>query len=240
MQSFLRSAGFGHRGGVEHGAGQAGSAGAVDKEGMAEELDGGVAALGDGGGVERIVVDDEAHEGDVEEEEDVGAEGGVEDLEAVGGAEFAVADAFVDDGRGAEEHGGEGFLRDEVHGARAVAAMESDHFLLEEGLEALFGEDAVEVLEGEAEDALAGGAGHVEDGEGVACDAGGDLFEGGDVEGFLVAEVVVEEGLIDGGGVGDGGGASAGEAMLAEFADGGVEDAEAGLIGAGLVAFDLH
>ena len=83
------------------------------------------------------------------------------------------------------------------------------------------------MLEREAEKTLAGAALHIEDSEGILGDLGGDGFERRAVEGFFVAKVVVEECLIDLGGGGDGAGARAGEAMLAELANGGVEDAGA-------------
>jgi hypothetical protein len=99
----------------------------------------------------------------------------------------------------------------------------------------VLGEDAVEVLEDEAEDALAGAEVEAEYRECLAGDFACHFAEGGGVESFLVAEIVIEEGLVDAGGGGDGAGAGAGEAVLAEFSDGGVEDAVAGLIGAGVL-----
>jgi hypothetical protein len=98
-------------------------------------------------------------------------------------------------------------------------------------MKSVVGEMAVEMLEDQAEDALAGAAVEVQNGEGVSCYFAGYFFKGGGVEGFLVAEVVIEQGLVDAGRGGDGAGTRAGEAVLAEFADGGVENAVAGLIG---------
>ena len=60
----------------------------------------------------------------------------------------------------------------------------------------------------------------------------GDRLQGRGVQGFLALEVVVEQRLVDAGGLGNLLGARAGQAVLAEFADGGVENAGAGLVGA--------
>ena len=60
----------------------------------------------------------------------------------------------------------------------------------------------------------------------------GDHLKGGEVEVFFALEVVIEEGLVDSGRCGDPVGAGAGQAVGAEFAEGGVENAGAGLSGA--------
>ena len=94
------------------------------------------------------------------------------------------------------------------------------------------------MLQGETEDPLARAAVQVEDGDGVAGNLTGHFFERGRVERFLIAKVVIEQSLVDTGGGGNGPGARAGEAVLAEFADGGVEDAVPGLVGAVVVGFE--
>jgi hypothetical protein len=66
-------------------------------------------------------------------------------------------------------------------------------------MKSVVGEMAVEMLEDEAEDALSGAAVQAEHGKGVAGDFASHFFEGGGVEGFLIAEVVVEQGLVDAG-----------------------------------------
>ena len=73
-------------------------------------------------------------------------------------------------------------------------------------------------LESKAEDALAGAAVEAEHGKGVIGNFAGYFFEGSGVQSFLIAEVVIEEGLVYPCGGGNGAGSSTGEAMFAEFA----------------------
>jgi hypothetical protein len=102
------------------------------------------------------------------------------------------------------------------------------------------GKDAIEMLESKAEDALAGAAVEAEHGKGVIGNFAGYFFEGSGVQSFLIAEVVIEEGLVYPCGGGNGAGSSTGEAMFAEFANGGVEDAVAGVVGVGGLSGARH
>ena len=88
-----------------------------------------------------------------------------------------------------------GFLRDDAHGV-GLPGSEANHLLLHQGLKTVLGEDSVEVLEDEAEEAFAGTAVKVKNGEGIACDSACDFTDGRRVQGFLVAKIVIEEGFV--------------------------------------------
>ena len=223
---------FRHGHGGEDSVRKLGAAAAIGEEGLAEELDGRGTPLRDGGGGQRVPGGDDLHHWRAEKVEDIGAKGGIGHLQSVDRAEFAGADSFLNDGLQAAEHGAEGLLGDEAHGV-ALALAEADHLLLHQGLESLLGQNAVEVLQSEAEEALARGAVEFEEGNGTDGDAAGHLFEGGGVERLLAIEVVVQQCFIHLGGSGDCANAGAGQAVLAELGNRGLEDLFAGSIRAG-------
>jgi hypothetical protein len=136
-------------------------------------------------------------------------------------------------------HRFEGLFREDPHGVRLTGA-EANHLLLHQGLETVVDEIAIEVVKRKAQHALAGAAIELEYRERVARHLTGDFFEGGDVEGFFVAEIVIEEGFVDAGRCGDGTGASAGQAVFAELVDRGLQDAFAGRVGSVMGIIPSH
>ena len=113
-----------------------------------------------------------------------------------------------------------------------LAAVEADHLLLHQALEAPVGVDAVKVIEGGLRKRSPAEASESSTAMLVARTPSATCFECRRIERLLALEVVVEQGLVDAGRFGDLLGARAGEAVLAELGDGGVEDAGAGLVSA--------
>jgi hypothetical protein len=120
---------------------------------------------------------------------------GVHHLHGIDVAELAGADAVADGFERAVPHGLKGFFREDAHGM-GLAGAKPDHLLLHQGLKTMAGKDAIEMLESKAEDALAGAAVEAEHGKGVIGNFAGYFFEGSGVQSFLIAEVVIEEGLV--------------------------------------------
>jgi len=93
------------------------------------------------------------------------------------------------------------------------------------------------VLQDEAEHALAGAAVEVEYGEGLAGDFAGHFTKGQRRRELLVAEIVIERALLTRATEAMAPVRAPAEAVLAEFANGGVQDAVACLVGAVVRAF---
>jgi hypothetical protein len=201
---------------------------------LAKILNGSGAAAGHGAGLKGIRSGYEANHGRAEKVEDVGAESGVEHLHGIDVAELTGTDTLCDELQRAAPHGLEGFFRDDAHGV-GLAGAEADHLLLHERMKSVVGEVAVEMLEDQAEDALAGAAVQIEKRERVPRDFPGHFFECRYVKSFLVAEIVIEQGLVDAGRSGDGAGARACQSVLAEFPNGCMQNAVAGLVGAAVL-----
>ena len=148
-------------------------------------------------------------------------------------AQFPGANAFFDRLQGAIPRGGEGFLCDDPQSVR-LAAAKPDHLLLHQRLKAVLRQNAIEVLQRGTQNALPGAALQVEHRESLARDFSRHFFQRCRVETFFVAKIVVEQGLVYTSGGRNGAGPRPRQAMFAEFANSGAEDAVAGVVGAGV------
>ena len=204
---------------------------AVHEDGLAQIIDGCLAAKLERGRVEGIAFRNQPHHGGGEKIEDIGTERGVDELRTFHRNQLTGANSLLRHGDHLVSHGPEEPFDQWAHGVR-LALAEADHLLLHEGLEDGLGVDAVKVVERRADQPLASRAVQGEYGHAGAGHARGHGFDGRGVEGLLALEVIVDKGLVDAGGFGNGLCAGAGQAIGAELAGRGFENAGAGLVGA--------
>ena len=122
-------------------------------------------------------------------------------------------------------HRGKDALDQDRQRAR-FALVQANHLLLHQALELALREDAVEVLQRRAQQPLSRRSSLAERPPWSCREScAADHLERGDIEVLLALEVVVEQRLVHAGRFGNLVGAGAGQAMGAEFAESGVEDA---------------
>ncbi len=199
---------------------------AILKDCLAQKLDQCLAAKCDGFRREWFFGKNQAPYRSAEKEKNVGSVSDQLDLQPVSLNEFAAGDAFADHGAKHDDHRLKGLLRDDRHGV-GFAFVKANHLLLHEALKLALREDAVEMVEGDPQDALAGTDFAKENFERAVANLAGNHLKRGNVQFFFAFEVVIKQRLVDGGRRGDLVHSGAGKSVGAEFAECGIEDAGA-------------